>query len=88
MTRVVPTPFRDFAKVLGRELIHRGQNSLKAAPHVDPVIAVANGAIEIGKFVGVRDYTFRNCFKQGFAGLTIDHHACPRNSTVSIRLPA
>ncbi len=80
--------FQGFAKVLCGELIHRGQNSFKAAAHVDAVITVANGAIEIGQFVGAGDDTMRHRFKQQLASLTIDHHACPLNPSAPIRLPA
>ena len=77
-----------FAEVLGGELINCGQHGFKAAAHIGPVIAVADGAIEIGQFIGARDDPLRHGFEQQFAGLAIDHHACPRSSSAPIRLPA
>ena len=88
MTRVVPTPFRDSPRFLGGELINRRQHRFKAAPHVGAVIAVADGAVEIGQFIGARNDTLRHGFKQKFASLSIDHHACPRNPSAPTRLPA
>ena len=54
----------------------------------EAMIAIANRAVEIGEFVSTRNHTLRHRFEQKLAGLTIDHHASPRNPSASILLPA
>ena len=56
-----------------------------AAPKDGTVIAVANGAVEVGQLFLVGNDTFGHGLEQTFARLLVDHHAC--TPSVAIRSP-
>src|ERR1700736_4587533 len=83
-----PDALQRLAEILGGKLVDGCQHRFETALHVGAVIAIANGAIEIGELVGARNDTARHGFEQAFAGFAIDRHARPPTPSLPTRLPA
>jgi hypothetical protein len=67
--------FESVVERLRRQLIELGLNRLRAAPHIETVIAVPDGLIERGEFIDMIDQGLRCRLNQ----LSMDHECLSEN---------